>query len=184
MISDAVEYIRREVVNVPGLADEDVLTGNIHMLKKENNKKGLILSLANVKEERTLHNTSHITRKNNQVHYQEPPLYLNLYLLIAANFENYDTSLQRLSEVIEFFQSKRTFEAKNASQNNPFPATLNRLILDLYNLNFEQLSHLWDILGGEYLPSVLYQVRLVKIQRDESLAGPEISTIEVVTNLQ
>ena len=43
------------------------------------------------------------------------------------------------------------------------------------NLNFEQLNHLWGVLGGAYFPSVLYKVRLVKIRSDADMPAPEIS---------
>jgi hypothetical protein len=47
----------------------------------------------------------------------------------------------------------------------------------------EALNHLWGVLGGAYFPSAVYKVRLVRIQRDVSLAGPEITTIQVETRL-
>ena len=47
MISDALGYLRREVINDLGLADGDVLIGNVHTLKNDKNIEGLILSLVN-----------------------------------------------------------------------------------------------------------------------------------------
>lgn len=183
MIDDAIAYIRREVSAYLGVNEDDVIPGLIHVLKEENNSRGLYMSLVNLEEETTLRNTSHTIRLNNNVHYQEPPVFLNLYLLFASNFSDYGTSLLRLSQTVELFQSQRVFEAANASATNPFPARLEKLIFDFTNLNFEQLNHLWGVLGGTYLPSVLYKVRLVEIQRDETVAGPEITTIQVETSI-
>ena len=182
MINDAIDYIRKEVNNYLAVDDTDVIIGNIHEFK-EKDSHGLFLSLANIQEEITLKNTSHYIRQNNTVHYKQPPVYINLYLLFAANFTNYSSSLQRISQTIELFQSKPVFEASNQAPANPFPSDLEKLIFDFHNLNLEQLNHLWGILGGAYFPSVLYKVRLVRVQRDESLAGPEITTIQVDTSL-
>jgi hypothetical protein len=102
----------------------------------------------------------------------------------VANFSDYATSLLHLSQTIELFQHKPAFTAANQSAANPFPAVLEKLILDFYSLNLEQLNHLWSILGGAYFPAVLYKVRLVKVQRNETMAAPEITTIQVKTNLQ
>ena len=66
---------------------------------------------------------------------------------------------------------------------NPFPQTLEKIIFDIYNLDFEKLNHLWGVLGCSYFPSVLYKVRLIKVQADISAPGPEITTIQVDTVL-
>jgi hypothetical protein len=144
----------------------------------------MYLSLINLEEERTLKNTSHYVRRNGSLEYQEPPLYLNAYLLFVSNFENYNVSLLHLSKTIELFQSKHVFSSENETVDNPFPSTLEKLIFDFYNLNFEQLNHLWGVLGGTYLPAVLYKVRMIEVQADESIAGPEVTTIQVDTILQ
>jgi uncharacterized protein DUF4255 len=184
MIDDAVAYIRREVVQHLGVADTDVIAGNVHTLKDDSSVRGLYVSVANLEQEPTLRNTPHAIRQNGAVHYQEPPVHLNLYLLFTADFGNYLASLLRLSQTIELFQSKRVFEAGNAGAGNPFPPTLEKLVFDYYNLNLEQLNHLWGVLGGAYFPSAVYKVRLVRIQRDVRVAGPEITTVQLDTHLR
>jgi hypothetical protein len=182
MIDDILNYIRAELIEDLGLDNGDVHMGHIYHLK-ENNTDGLYLSLVNLEEEITLRNTSHVLKQNNGIRYQEPPVFLNLYLLFSFRFSSYETSMLRLSQTVELFQNKRVFEASNATDANPFPSALEKLIFDFTNLNIEQLNHLWGVLGGAYLPSVLYKVRMVKIQRDESLAGPAITTIQVETSV-
>ena len=76
--------------------------------------------------------------------------------------------------------AKRMFSAENDSTGT-FPSSIDRLVFDLHNLSFEQLNHLWSVLGGTYVPSVLYKVRLVKIQADNTLDAPPIRTIKVDT---
>ena len=181
MIDEAIGYLRREVRDYLGLTDSEVVLDNAHVLKETGNQTGVYLSLVNVEEETTLKNLDHVVRSNNTVEYQEPPIHVNLYLLLSFEFSNYSTSLTRLSQTIERFQSKRLFNASSASGTNPFPAGLDKLIVDFHNLSFEEMNHLWGIQGGAYFPSILYKVRLVKVQRDESVAGSEVTAIQLDT---
>ena len=102
-------------------------------------------------------------------------------MLFSANYDNYDTALRRLSQVVTFFQGKNTFTLKNS----PVPeligdATIEiRLILDLFALTFEQVNYLWASLGGKQMPFVLYKVRLVRIQADRTEA--EVPVIEEIS---
>ena len=86
--------------------------GNIALL--ENNGTGgenpieqkVVLSLVNIEEEKRLKNTPPYKKQNGEVEFINPPVYVNLYLLFSANFDNYNNALIRLSRVIEFFQGK------------------------------------------------------------------------------
>ncbi|MFV1980219.1 MAG: DUF4255 domain-containing protein [Rhodothermia bacterium] len=179
MIDEAIGYLRREVRDYLGVSDAEVILENAHVLKEANNAGGVYISLVNVEEEATLKNSEHFVRINNTIEYKEPAIFVNLYLLFSFEFGAYSTTLLRLSQTIERFQSKRLFNAAGASATNPFPAGLDKLIVDYHNLGFEQLNHLWGIQGGAYFPSLLYKIRLVKVQRDESAAGPEVTTIQI-----
>jgi hypothetical protein len=44
-------------------------------------------------------------------------------------------------------------------------------------MNFEQMNHLWGILGGKYIPSVLYKLRLIPIQESPS---EKVSVVEEI----
>ncbi|MGH6784321.1 MAG: DUF4255 domain-containing protein, partial [Sphingomicrobium sp.] len=184
MINEAIDYIRRELRDYLGVDDTEVIIDNAHVLKDAANSKGAYISIVNVKEETALKNGEHYVRENNQVRYKEPPVYLNLYLLLSFEFDDYGQSLLRLSQAVELFQSKRVFSAENDTPANQFPATLEKLVFDFVNLNFEELNHLWGVLGGAYYPSVLYKVRLVKVQRDVTAPAPEIGKIQLVASVQ
>jgi len=41
--------------------------------------------------------------------------------------------------------------------------------------NFEELNNLWGVLGGSCIPSVVYKMRLVKIQASTAQIAPEIT---------
>ncbi len=184
MINETIEFIRRELRDYLEIDDAEAIINHAHVLKELTNDNGVYLSLVNIEEETVLKNSRHQVRVNDQLSYQQPPVHLNLYLLLSFEFGNYSTSLLRLSETIERFQSKPVFSAQNETAANPFPTGLEKLIFDFNNLNFEQLNHLWGVLGGAYFPSVLYKVRMVKIQLDETIAGPEITRIQVDTGLK
>lgn len=183
MIKQTLEYLIEELAFGLGLDISDVVLDNLKAIQEENSQ-GLILSLLNVEEEGTLKNTPHFVRKNNKIFYKEPPVYLNLNILMAFEFEDYGTSLQRMGETINFFQNKKWFTAENQRPENPFPEGIHKLILNLQQLNFEQLNHIWGISGGAFFPSLLYKIRLVKIQPQAETEAPEIDTIQLDSGLR
>ena len=182
MIKTALEHISEELAFRLGLDISEIHVDSL--LKLQNSRdQGLVISLLNVEQESTLKNTPHYIRKNNQLFYKEPPVYLNLLVLLAFEFGNYGKSLQRLSETVEFFQSQRLFDAENERSENPFPPGLNKMILDLQQITMEQLNHIWSIAGGQHFPSLLYKVRLIKIESQDEMKGPEIDTIQLDSGL-
>ncbi|MDD2936951.1 MAG: DUF4255 domain-containing protein [Proteiniphilum sp.] len=140
----------------------------------------LVVTLLRLEEEATLKNSPHVKVNENKSEYRNPPLHLNLYLLIAANFKNYDTSLISISKVIEFFQGKKVFTSSNTVYNRDNVAfeILDdfRFILEIYSPSFEELNNIWGTLGGRQMPSVIYKVQLIQIERDKKLAESKIIT--------
>jgi hypothetical protein len=51
-----------------------------------------------------------------------------------------------------------------------------RFIVELYTPGFEELNHIWGILGGRQLPSVIYKVQIVQIEQDKKLAESGLIT--------
>jgi len=51
-------------------------------------------------------------------------------------------------------------------------------------MNVAELSDLWRMVGGTYIPSVVYRVRLAKAQPITSPAVPELTTIQLDAALQ
>ena len=87
-----------------------------------------------------------------------PPLFLNLYVMVAAHFSKYPESLKFISNAISFFQRRPLFDHQNTPELDP---RIDRLVLDIENLDIKDLSTLWGVLSGKYLPSILYKVRMV-----------------------
>jgi hypothetical protein len=186
VIADAVEFIRKELRDHLGVADDEVIINSARKLVEDANPPGAYISVVNVQEEAALRNTPHTERRQGQTQYVEPAVYLNLYLLFAFEFLTYPSSLAHLSKTVELFQSKRWFAAATQANAgaNPFPPTLEKLVFDMVNMNFEELNHLWGVLGGAYFPSVVYKVRMVKVQFDAAAPAAEVRTIKVDATVQ
>jgi len=104
------------------------------------------------------------------------PLHFNLYLMFASYFggNNYQEGLKFLSNTISYFQTNPIFDRSNSPG---LAQGIDKLVLDIENLDFNDLSNLWGVLSGKYLPSILYRVRLVcfdegsVVKRDHKASG-------------
>lgn len=181
MLGECLEFIRKEVRDYLGVADDEVVLDAARTLIQDNTKRGCYISLVNLEEEAALKNLPTSERRLGQLKRVEPPVFLNLYLLFAFEFQTYPTSITHLGKLIEMFQAQRFFDA--GTQSGPgavvFPAGLERIVLEMVNMNFEALHNLWGILGGSHFPSVIYRVRLVKVAADTATDAPEITTIRL-----
>lgn len=163
---------------LPGMTDEAspdlAMLGNVAMIDGQEDAESLdnkiIISLINVDEEGILKNGPFHTVQNGNVKKHNPTIFVNLYVLFTANFGSvesetlgtgYDDSLKFLSEVITFFQGQFVFDHQNTPD---LDSNIEKLILDIHTLNFEYMNHLWGILGGKYLPSIMYKIRLIPMK--------------------
>lgn len=160
-----------ETVAVSSLVKED---GSV-VIPKDN----LGLTLINIEEEKihraqtAIHQTS-----DGQVLNMNPEIKLNLYILVAANFNTYSTGLKFLSAALRFFQSKNVFTASNTPELDP---QIEKLIVELHTMGLEQQNHLWGYLGAKYLPSICYKVRMLVVQEKQGLGQhPGIGEISIV----
>jgi len=90
------------------------------------------------------------------------PLFLNIYLMVAANFTgaNYPEALKFLSLVIGHFHRQPVIDHANSPD---LDQGIDKLVLDIENTSPQAMSNIWGVLGGRYLPSVLYRVRMVAV---------------------
>ncbi len=187
---ELTEYINAQPNPVPGAG---VRLFNISNLADNNagNDAGtndhLLISLVNIEEESAYKNLPNTTKlANGTVRYANAPVYLNLYVLFACNFDqHYENALRYLSHCIRFFQGKRVFNLSNTpgfippAESSPDVQDMH-LILDLYTMTFEQINHLWGSLGGRQLPFAMYKARLVKITDRRTIgSGPVIEEIGI-----
>lgn len=97
------------------------------------------------------------------------PLFLNLEIVVAANFgdKNYSEALAFISSAIGFFHQTPVFDHQITPD---LDKRIDKLLLDIENLTHHELSNLWTMLSGRYLPSVLYKVRMISYG-DGALTG-------------
>jgi len=139
------------------------------------------LMIANIEEEKVFKTQLQKQRRTeNDIEVANPEIKLNLYVLAAANpgtnAGSYDTALKRLSGVITYFQGTSYFDKTDYTDLDP----IEYMIVELYSLSFEQQNQLWASLGGKYMPSVIYKVRLVVI--DKGFMGAKEKAIMEIDN--
>lgn len=171
MIDKGLDIIKGELENYLKLLPElNLPSGDFivlsHIVKPDGilatQDNSIAITLVNVEEERILKSQNAITHSANGIVSQlNPEIKLNLFILISTNFTDYNTGIQYLSAVVRCFQAKSVFTKENVPAMDP---SIEKLLVELYTLNFEQQNHLWGSLGAKYMPSVLYRVRLIAIQ--------------------
>lgn len=138
----------------------------------------LIVTLVNIEREAAATISAMQLRPHNGEYVRvNPPLNLNLYVLVSAYFgNNYGESLKFLSSAMGFFQGKPVYSREDTPD---FPPGLERLSLEMVNLSLQDLNNLWGNLGGKYLPSVVFKARMLSIQEGWVTGHvPEISGTE------
>ena len=174
MINNALLFIRNSLnSSIQESFQPRVELGNValvdayHDISSGDLSDKVIISLVNVEEEKTLKN-SHIVKTTTlpngdvTVSKQRAPIYLNLYVLFAVNLRRYEDALDYLSRIIIFFQKQNVFEGQSYPELSA--VNIERMVFDLYSLRFEELNQMWGVLGGKYVPSVLYRIRLIALQ--------------------
>lgn len=178
MIDQALDFLCRQVNNYltikldPPPSGDAIILYNVSQLTDgsggangSNTASNAFLTLVNIEEDRISKSQENFVRKANSVVYKNPKIYLNLYVLFSVNLSSYLEALKRLSLIIQFFQYRNVFDINNSPTLDP---NIEKLIAEMYSMGFEQVNHLWGTLGGKYLPSVLYKVRLISIE-DEAI---------------
>lgn len=126
---------------------------------------GMRIALVNVEEERVVRSQlpERVVVDGKQMVLQ-PDLKLNLVVLVAANNNDYKTSLHYLSHVITFFQSHRFF---SPAEYPGLDTRIDRLAVEMLTYGPEQLNQLWAYVGAKYLPSAVYRIRMLALQNQE-----------------
>lgn len=101
----------------------------------------------------------------------QPPVHLNLMVMFAANFTGpkYNEALKQVANTIAFFQAKPVFTALNTPGLDP---AIDQLNFEIETLSITDLSNLWGVIGGRYMPSALYRVRMITIDSQRLISQP------------
>jgi hypothetical protein len=153
------------------------------------NRDMIYLSIVNISEESALKNTPNYTIDNSKLTavFENPPVYLNFKILLAATHNDYSDALLSLSRAIRFFQFRNFFTQDNVAPESIITSQpLNpvdrleafKLIFDLYSASMEEVNHLWGTLGGKQYPFVLYRMRMLDL-RFKAVQG-EVGLIQEV----
>jgi hypothetical protein len=143
-----------------------------------NNPANAFITLVNIEEDRISKSPENYVRQGTETTYKNPKIYLNLYVLFAVNLSSYTESLKRLSFIIQFFQYQNVFTPLSSPD---LPVGVEKLILDLNTLSFQDMNNLWGILGSKYLPSVMYKMRMISIS-EEFAQGNAPLLHEIIVN--
>lgn len=185
MIDQTLIFIRDQINNylMEIIHSKKVTLGHIVNQNGQTNIGEIGITLINIEEEASLKNKNPYQKIDEQnIAKINPPVYLNLYVLISAYFgdteENYKEALKNLARVIRFFQGKPVFNHQNSPDIDP---AIEKILVEMVSLSFEQQNNLWSSLGGKYLPSVIYKIRPIEMLRETMVAsGPRIE--EVIVN--
>ena len=107
----------------------------------------------------------------------------NLYLMVAAHFarNSYSDALEALSASVDFFEYQPNLDRAATIELDP---RIQRIVLEPMTLSFEELAKLWSVLGGKYLPSVLYKARMIVSPAPDVIGRPapvrEVNSVKPV----
>lgn len=126
-------------------------------------------TIVNIEVENNRKSNSQFVKHGLNVSQQYPPTNLNIYVLISACFktEQYLEGLHWLSEAIGFFQSKPVFDSRNTPG---LPKEIEKLTMELVNVDIQEQGHFWSALSSKYLPSVIYKMKQVSITESKMKA--------------
>lgn len=144
-------------------------------------KSSIVLSVVNIQEDKTLKNQPSYVKnldKTTEI-LENPPQYFTISLLFTSYTKdqtNYLEGLEKLSNIIEYFQINNSFYYQNTTESlitfslfrnlsNAEQEKYSKITAMPVSLNMEQLHQMWSYLGSRYMPSILIEMRLIKIQK-------------------
>lgn len=109
-----------------------------------------------------------------------PQIRMNLYVLFVAHFKQYEQGLSYLTLIIQYFQNHRLLNHDNAPELSD---RIDKLTMELVTLPFSEQNEVWNALRTTYHPSVMYRVRMIILEDEESVSGPPIGEKVIRTTL-
>lgn len=136
------------------------------------------LLLVNIEQEFTLRGADpyRVQLADGSTQRTQPPVHLNLYVLFAARFKDYEQGLRYLSLVLQFFQSHRVLDHDNAPG---LSSRIEKIVMELVTLPLAEQNNLWSLLRLPYQPSLLYKARMVVYQDEEGSAIPSVTDVQL-----
>jgi Pvc16 N-terminal domain len=168
MMRQALELIRNRLNAFLGSADPRpegwVVLGNLvdHEGKPfPGAENKLVMFLGNVEYEASMSLPGRTAQLNGDTYVSvAAPRLINVWLLFVANFYNqsYPDGLDILSRTIAFFQQHPRFTHDSDPALDP---RIEKLTVEMVNLDFMQLNYVMSMTGAKYLPMVCYKMRMI-----------------------
>jgi hypothetical protein len=177
IVADLNQYFRvrfglnENVVVLSGIVNID----GTPALQQDNK---IVVTMLNVEQEKVVASQGNYQSNGDRTSKVNPPVYLNLYLLFSGYFpgSNYAEALKFVSGVISYFQANVTISREDASS---LPDGVDKLVFDLQKFTYQDLSHIWGMLGSKHMPSVGYKLRMLMI--DNKQIREQIPIVRQVT---
>lgn len=149
-------------------------------------QRSIALLVVNVREDRECWDADRFQRRltnghagGSERHY--PDIHLELAVLFIANFKDYATAWNQLSQVLFFFQQHPVFDRES---DKDLPAGIDRLRNEFCSQSFQEQNELWGSLRTSLRPAILHRFRLVTLC-GEAMAeqAPPIQTVRTSVKL-
>lgn len=155
LLNDLLNYLQEEIPDrtfqLNYLPGRDVVN--------QNDSDSIYITLLNISED-VSSKIPYVYHQdiNNKFSRQNPPLILDLSIMISSFFKHYDEGLKAISAVINKLASKTKFKTENST-----------FTISLYNISMEQNSNLWQALSTNVLPNVVYKIRYIPVNPELNL---------------
>lgn len=136
----------------------------------------VVMFLVNIQHETVVSSFNHLAKlPGDRYAAVSPPLYIDLLVMFVANFSgrNYPDGLAAISRTIGFFQQNPWFDHTTMPGLDP---AVEKLTLEMINLDVTQVNDLIGLAGIRYLPLVCYRLRMLPfVSSDVSAVVPAVA---------
>lgn len=187
MISAAINHLAQHLNQflrrTHQLGDDIVVVSNLQSAKGEpanGTANKVVVCLINIEKDTMPQQGVPAASLRGRIGVFSRPLFLNLEIVVAANFsdKNYAEALTYISSAIACFHQTPVFDRQLTPDLH---RDIEKLLLDIENLSHHELSNIWGMLSGRYLPSVLYKVRMISygdgalLGQASAVSNPDVS---------
>lgn len=167
MINEALQFVEKELNKyfraIFQITEDKTIVSNLvnadGSVPVSINDK-VVISLVSIEQETSIANLGFTHKTESGYQLSNQPLSINLYVLFAANFNDYNESLKFISSTINFFQANYVFLRKDHPEMG---GQSERLVFELLKTDYQNAHYLWNALGAKYIPSMVYKLRMLTI---------------------
>lgn len=158
----------------------DGITKDNDNTSSEGYRGDIIITLLRIEEETSLkpqnvYYSPDINDKQKKAKRVNPDVCLNLYVLISSHAKRHIDSISEISDVIYWMNNLPSIEVVDDDSN-----AKENLIVELQTLSPEQHNSMWQTLGGNVVPSVVYKIRMVTISSE--VQNSNVATVKEVNS--